>query len=100
MFSTESQSVLWLCETSQDIEPNQVILKSYKSLSGTNLTEIEIKDLKLSELGLRNQVYQFYDFGKIEKFISNKIDFEDDNGNSIGQHSIQFVQLALLIFQI
>jgi len=88
LFRTESQSVLWLCETTQDIEPNQVILKSYKSLSGRNLTEIEIKDLKLSELGLRNQVYQFYDFGKIEKYISNKIDFEDDNGNSIGQHSV------------
>ena len=66
-----------------------LVLKSYKTLAGKNLTEIALKDLQLSQLGLRSQVYQYYDFGRIQDFIQNKIDFLDENGISIGKsHSI------------
>ena len=78
------QSVIWKCETTRDdIQPQIVALKSFKTVKGKNLTEIGEIDLQLTELGLRSTVYEFYEFGKIEQFLSGLKNFQNEFGQNI-----------------
>ena len=47
------------------------------------MTEIAEIDLQLSEMGLRSTVFEFYEFGKIEQFLSGLRNFQDETGANI-----------------